>query len=265
MKRLDIQIIDYISGEMEDLDRIAFEQLMESDSSIKAQVEEMQSTQSTLGTWTDETIDIPQFQIADSNGIAKETKVVQLRRISPWMKYAASAAVVIGVLWMSGLQINTSGNAMTLSFGNPEMNTKIDEKIEMAVNNALEKYSAQQSNQLAKFRNDIGSDINEMQASVQQVSNSWKNEKSAVQVMMKNLSSQQYVKFEEIINEYQTNQGARMDQSFADLMEYIDDKRIDDLFQIQGAFTEIVAAIDEQQERTDEIFQGLVQPVATNY
>ena len=266
MKRLDIQIIDYISGEMGDLDRISFEQLMESDPSIKAQVEEMQTTQSTLGSWNDELINVPHFELPLLEDTQKETKIVQMRTISPWIKYAASAAAVVGLLWISGLQMNTSDNAMTLSFGTPSLPTdNMDERIDLAVSKALEKYSANQSAQLAQFSNQLGSEIGAIKTSVNAVSTNWKNEKSAVQVMMDNLSTQQFAKLETIINQYQLNQGAKLDASFADLMEYIDDKRLDDLNQIQGAFTEIVAAIDEQQERTDEIFQGLVQPVATNY
>ena len=80
MKRLDIQIIDYVSGEMDDLDRIAFEQLLESDPSIKSRVEEMQSTQSALGSWNDEVIDIPHFELPKSNGTPSETKVVRVNQ-----------------------------------------------------------------------------------------------------------------------------------------------------------------------------------------
>lgn len=266
MKRLDIQIIDYISGEMNDLDRIAFEQLMESDPSIKSQVQEMQSTQSDLASWDDKMIDVPDFEVPQLEVPSNKIKTLPPRRISPWLKYAASAAAIISLLWVSGLQINTSSNGITLSIGVPTSPAdNIDERIDQAVSNALEKYSKNQTAQLAQISNQIGSEIESVKTSINTASGNWKSENSTIQNMMNSLSEKQFARLKNIVNENQLAQHDKMDAYFADLMEYIDDKRIDDLQEIQGAFTEIVATIEEQQQRTDEIFQGLVQPVAVDY
>lgn len=267
MKHLDNQIIDYISGEMDHIDRIAFEQLMDSDPAIKVQVEEMQSAQSVLGNWDDASIEIPGFEIPEIHNNASPTKVVQLRTFSPWMKYAASAAAVIGLLWMSGLQVNTAGNSMTLSFGAPQQQLGVDEKIDLAVTRALEKYTANQSIHLTQLSNQIGTEIAEVKSSVMNVSNNWDNQKAAVQNMMNNISDKQYDKLQAAFLKNKYDQTLQIDETLADLIEYIDDKRLDDLNQIQGAFTQLVTAMDAQQQRTDELFQGLIQPVqaSVNY
>jgi len=264
MKHLDNQIIDYVSGEMSDIDRIAFEQLMDSDPAIKIQVEEMQTTQSVLGNWSDDAIAIPDFKIPNIDAPESEPKVIQMHHRAPWIKYAASAAAVIALLWLSGLQINSSGNSLTLSFGTPEFHTNIDDRIDLAVNNALEKYNLQQQAQLTQFSSQIGNELNALKVSVNNTSGSGINQKENVKAIMDKLSKAQFAQLESILENYQIDQELKMNASFADLMEYIDDKRIDDLSQIQGAFSQLVAAMDAQQERTDELFQGLVQPISVS-
>ena len=125
MKQIDpseINIINYLSGEMSADELNQFEIQLEGNQLLKAQVEEMRIVQKQIGLWQDSDIEIPPLEALHEGNIELPRESgTGIRRIHlpNWARYAAVFLGFVMLLQISGFKVNHNGNTLMLSFGEP--------------------------------------------------------------------------------------------------------------------------------------------------
>ncbi|MBT8218456.1 MAG: hypothetical protein KJP00_01440 [Bacteroidia bacterium] len=267
MKHLEKEIIEYISGEMHPSFVEKFETKMQDDPELKAQVSALQGTQNHLNEWTADEIEVPPFENQDVDEGPDVRKGAAVVHLPNWIKYAAAAIILLGISWLSGLQVNRVGNTLAFSFGDPEVMTDIDTKIEGIVAKAVQNQMKDYQSQFTTYQDNIDQSLQNINTGLASLTGQYRLENNRLKSNMQSESNAQYARLEQMIRSIENEQRQDIEGSITALVQYWDQQRSTDLFKIENAFNEVAAAINNQQDRTDAIFSSLTDPVAvtTNY
>ena len=255
-EKIEMDIIKFLTGEMEGDEKKRFIQQLESDDSLRMQVEELSQVQSQLGVWENGDITVPEFRPRDNkmnDGVQKEPKPTRKLYLPQWMKYAASFIGLMVLLQISGLKIHQQGNTLMMSFGEPNVDMMSADDVDQLIVRALDKYSEKQNYQFANFKSEMNSDLSQIAASIDAISSGSNMSLADMERMFdKNLDAQ-YVSLESMIRGIEDNQRQELEDSFTGFMEYIDNRRIKDQSKIQNAFNDIATAINNHQYETNAL------------
>ncbi|MEM9545365.1 MAG: hypothetical protein AAGA77_05305 [Bacteroidota bacterium] len=273
MKQIDpseINIIDYISGEMNEEEMKQFELQLENNPLLKARIEDMRAVQQQLGVWKNEDINIPAFEpSAFVETVEQPLPHANSRRLKlpNWLKYAAAIVGFTVLLQLIGLEINKNGNTLMLSFGEPNTETISSGQIDAIVARAIDKYAEDQNRQFVAFKDQVNSDLSGLSASIDEVSSNNKVNLAEMENMFNKNMDGQYVRLESMFKAIEDNQRQELEDSFTGLVEYIENKRRNDQYKIQNAFSEIATAIDDHQFRTNALLTSMTDeaPVLKSY
>jgi len=263
-------IINYITGEMNEADARKFESRIHSETNLKAKVEEMQSTLDELRIWSDAEISIPPVEKWDIHSSAGKHGLVGSERklhLPGWMRYAA-AFLGFAILWqISGLRLTHQSNTLMLSVGDPELGVLKNTDVDALVEEAIADYALQQNQVLEQFKNDMSQNLSEITVKVDRID--MENQLTVTQledIFNRNLDKQ-YVNLESMIKGIEDMQRQELEDSFTGLVEYIENKRVKDQFKIQNAFNEIATAINNQQNQTSALLSSISEepPILKSY
>lgn len=265
MKNIDpseINIINYLSGEMSAEELKQFELQLGENPLLKTQVEEMKEVQDSLGIWRNEDIQVPIIETGWQDNIlppesktldnVKRGKIVKYS-IPNWAKYAASFLGFVLLLQITGLKINQNGNALMLSFGEPDIESLNGGDVDAIVAKALETYAASQDNQLAEFKHQVNTDLGELNNAFQNFAVSNESNISQLKHSFNNNIDKQYAGLKSMIKETEDNQRQELEDSFTGYVQYVENKRDSDQLKIQNAFNEIATAMNNQQYQTNAL------------
>jgi len=263
MKHIDpseINIINYLTGEMTNEELKQFELQLDENQLLRAQVEEMKITQSNLEVWKNEDIDIPNFKPLDtrnqnlqSKGESQSKKI----HLPNWMKYAAAFLGFVMLMQVSGFKVNHDGNTLLLSFGEPKTESLNVNNVDEIVANAIDKFAKAQNSQLVEFKNQMNADLNNITSAVNNITVKNQLNQAQLETMFSRNMDNQYVSLESMIKGIEDNQRQELEDSFTGFVEYIDNKRINDQYKIQNAFSEIATAINNQQYQTNALLTSI--------
>ena len=265
MKNIDpseINIINYLSGEMSAEELKQFELQLGENPLLKTQVEEMKEVQDSLGIWRNEDIQVPIIETGWQDNIlppesktldnVKRGKIVKYS-IPNWAKYAASFLGFVLLLQITGLKIIQNGNALMLSFGEPDIESLNGGDVDAIVAKALETYAASQDNQLAEFKHQVNTDLGELNNAFQNFAVSNESNISQLKHSFNNNIDKQYAGLKSMIKETEDNQRQELEDSFTGYVQYVENKRDSDQLKIQNAFNEIATAMNNQQYQTNAL------------
>jgi len=263
MKHIDpseINIINYLSGEMSTEELNQFEIQLEGNQLLKAQVDELKIAQKQMGLWKDEDIEIPSFESLNTiPDKVNQEPVLRSKRIHlpSWVKYVAIFLGFVMFMQIAGFKVNHDGNTLLLSLGEPNTESLNAQDVDAIVAKAIDKYASEQNSHLNALQNHMESELSEITFAVNNISQN----NSASLTQLENLFSrnmdEQYVSLESMIRGIEDNQRQEIEDSFTGLVEYIENKRIKDQYKIQNAFSEIATAINNQQYQTDALLTSI--------
>lgn len=262
----DINIINYLSGEMSTEELKQFEKQLNENELLKSQVEEMKMVQGQLRNWNNDAIAVPDIEeslhahIPPKQQIRKggQSGSKQIRFSIPnWAKYAAAFLGFVVLLQITGLKINQEGNALMLSFGEPDIERIDASDVNLIVAKALENYDQKQNSELANFRHQVNVDMGQLNSTVLGISKANETNMSQLKSFLDRNLDQQYASMQSILEENESNQRQEMEDSFTGLVEYLDNNRIKDQLNIQNAFSDIATAINNQQYQTNALLTSI--------
>jgi len=273
MKHIDpseINIINYLSGEMNNEEMKQFELQLEENQLLKTQVEEMREVQNNIGIWRDGDIDIPTFEPtkAKSHAFHKSHNLGFGKiRFTNWMKYAAAFIGFVLMFQILGLEVNRNGNTLMLSFGEPNSEYMDASDVDVLVDRAISKYASDQNAKMAVFENQLNSELATLSSAVNDMNSKNEFNRSQLESLFNHNMDGQYVRLESMIRGIEDNQRQELEDSFTGFMEYIENKRIKDQYKIQNAFSEIATAINDQQFQTNALLTSMTEeePVLKSY
>ena len=268
MKHIDpteINIINYLTGEMSKEAMESFENQLENNLLLNERVEAMKIVQGQLGHWKDEDIEILEMgelgeigKIGEIGGLEKEDESTKgWTGLPSWMKYAAMIVGLGLLLQIFGLKVNHEGNALVLSFGEPEMESLDEKDVDQIVASALDKYATQQHQQMNEFKDQMSSEVSKLSVSVEHLS---EENKASLAKVAGNFNRNLDVRLgtlESMIQGVEDNQRQDLEDSFTGLLEFIDNRRLQDQYKIQNAFSEVATAINNQQYKTDALLTSI--------
>ncbi len=258
----EINIINYLSGEMSKEDLKQFELQLQENQLLRTQIEEMRLTQEQIGVWGDDNIQIPAFEPLNTantaNAVLDENKTGNRRFLLPnWLKYAAAFIGFALLMQIMGFKVNHNGNTLMLSFGEPTSNGLNAQDVDDIVATAISTYAKDQNNQLAILKNQLNTDLANITAAVDNISVKHDANLSQLENMVGRNMDGQYVRLESMIRGIEDNQRQELEDSVTGFMEYMESKRIKDQYKIQNAFSEIATAINNQHNQTNALLTSL--------
>ena len=255
----DINIINFLSGEMTTEEMSQFKLQLDENQLLREQVEEMRIAQSLLGVWDSKEIEVPSFtpRVAKSKNSTSSISKAKKIHFPTWVKYAAAFFGVVMLLQITGFRANHDGNTLLLSFGEPNSTNINANDVDAIVAKAMLQYVKNQENQMADFKSQVGTDLNSIATAVNGLKS--KNDMNLAQLegMFSRNMDKQYVSLESMIKGIEDNQRQELEDSFTGLVEYIENKRQNDQYKIQNAFSEIATAIDNQQYQTNALLTSI--------
>ena len=264
MKQIDpseINIINYLTGEMTTEELIQFELLLDENQILREQVEDMKLVRSQLGTWENENIQIPTFDLSTSTSTEafkpNKNNFGKSIKLPNWMKYAAAFVGFVLLFQILGFKVNHDGNTLLLSFGEPTSQNIDANSVDEIISNAIEKYAKAQNNQFVDFKNQMNSDLASINKSVDNILIENKSTISQLTGVFNQNMDKQYLSLEYMIKGIEDNQRQELEDSFTGIVEYLDNKRVNDQYKIQNAFSEIATAINNQQYQTNELLTSI--------
>jgi len=262
MKQIDpseINIINYLTGEMTTEELIQFELLLDENQILREQVEDMKLVRSQLSTWGNENIHLPALDLSTSVGTLKSNKnnFGKSIKLPNWMKYAAAFVGFVLLFQILGFKVNHDGNTLLLSFGEPTSQNIDANSVDEIISNAIEKYAKAQNNQFVDFKNQMNSDLASINKSVDNILIENKSTISQLTGVFNQNMDKQYLSLEYMIKGIEDNQRQELEDSFTGIVEYLDNKRVNDQYKIQNAFSEIATAINNQQYQTNELLTSI--------
>ncbi|MDF1694331.1 MAG: hypothetical protein P1U56_00775 [Saprospiraceae bacterium] len=267
MKSIDpseMNIIDYLSGEMTAEESKRFEQQLDDNPLLKQQVEDMRLVKGQLKVWGDKEIPLPEFEPNVEDSAIGESKANfgihstgnQKRIPFPsWLKYAASFVGFILFLQFSGLKLTQQNNTLMLSFGEPVIENLNKQTVDDIVNKAIENYASKQNSQLAAFKNQMNSDLMKINTAVTQIGNQNESNIATLENVFNQSLDQQYT----MIKSIEDNQRQELEHSFTGMMEFVENNRLQDQYKIQNAFSDIATAINNQQYQTNALLTSITE------
>lgn len=256
----DINIINYLTGEMNQDEMKQFELQLEENLLLRKQVDEIKNVQGHLGIWNDEHIEVPAFesikssQNTHSDNAARRSKKFYLPN---WLKYAAIFLGFVCLLQLIGLRVNHNGNTLLLSFGEPNAEHLDAGDVDAIVAKAITKYAEEQNNNLGSFKKEINDDLAKLTTSVNSISHNGEINMKQMESLFSRNMDQQFVSLESMIKSIEDNQRQELEDSFTGLVNYIEKKRVNDQSKIQNAFSEIATAINNQQYQTNALLTSI--------
>ena len=273
MKHIDpseINIINYLTGEMTIEELKQFKLQLDDNQLLREQVEEMRNVQTEMSLWKNEDINIPSFESLSSNSDISDIKPTYKFKkflLPNWMKYAAAFIGFVLLMQITGFKVSQNGNALLLSFGEPNSQSLDAQDVDEIVAKAINKYASQQNSQLNTLKNQLDSDLSKISMAVDNISLKHDSNLSQFESMVDRNMDKQYVSLESMIKGIEDNQRQELEDSFTSFVEYIDNKRSKDQYKIQNAFSEIATAINNQQDQTNALFTSIsdVDPGLKSY
>ena len=261
----ELNIINYLFGEMSEEEKRKFEKELETNKELKAKLEELKHVQADLGTWSNEDIEIPEFHPAASHSSLSASgkgepslKAKMVKMISnSWMKYAAVFLGLLVFLQFTGLQISQQGNALMLSFGAPQTGELNSQDVDAIVTHAIAKYAQSQQNDFVSFKQEVNSNFDAINTAFLNLTEENQQNVGKLQNIFDNNLDQQYVSLQTMINEIEDNQRQELEDSFTGIVEFIENNRQKDQFKIQNAFSELATAINNQQYQTNALLTSI--------
>jgi len=256
----EINIINYLSGEMNTEELKQFELQLEENQLLKAQVDEMRMAQEQLGVWNDDNIQIPAFEPLNTESrseVQVNNSIHKKFSLPNWLKYAAAFIGFALLMQIMGFKVNHSGNTLMLSFGEPAGKSLNAQDVDDIVAKAISSYAKDQNQQLATIKNQLDSDLANITAAVDNISVKHDANLSQLENMVGRNMDGQYVRLESMIRGIEDNQRQELEDSVTGFMEYMESKRIKDQYKIQNAFSEIATAINNQHNQTNALLTSL--------
>ena len=268
MKNIDpseINIINYLTGEMSAEEIIQFEKQLNKNELMQSQIEEMKKIQSQMGVWDNQDIEVPDYNDLMSpstikgDGIGQPLNMKGRSRFSIplWARYAAVFLGFVLFLQIIGLEVSQKGNALMVSFGEPELEHLDESDVDRIVAKALDNYTQNQSRDFVNFKNQVNSNLGQLSNSVNQIAASNKMDIHQLKNFLDRNLEDQYANIQLTIKDNDNTQRQEMEDSFTSLVEYLDNNRVKDQLKIQNAFSDIATAINNQNYQTNALLTSI--------
>ena len=250
------ELIDYLYGEMKEEIRVKMEQYLETHPEAQQELETLQGAQMALNQWNDEEVPEPLHL----------TTQQKLSEWHYWRKFVAIAAILLIIMafgWASGFQISYSDASFRAGFGTHQESMS-EEEIQGLLAANKEEILRQLNTSINATRNNLDDQVHTIRATlinkIDQLESATLSEeetylainhqKQELVAQMVQLNQRLVADYREIFNQLIVN--------FSDNWE---NRRIEDLREIQAAIVNLEDATANRQDEIEEALFNLSQEI----
>ncbi len=258
-----LEIIDYLYGEMTAVQKAEFEQRMARDEELRKEVESLSGVRASLQ---------ESGEARDKDFAPPVTPILYLNRndrwLRPWMAVAASVVLLFVVGYLTGFSIRTGDQGLFIGFAETNNTEMVDEQhIEKKVDELVEARQAALQEQLKQTQDSLQMYF----ALLNNYKDEWQSRENRIP---KNAVSESELKQQmegwqsanrELLQTYLTavnkQQQAYLQDALMQFSDYLRDQREEDLLTIQQNLIDLKMYQDQQKIETNEVLAELIKTV----
>ena len=257
------QIIDFVYGNLPETERLQFEQALEQDASIKAQVEAINDSRSFLHNLDD-------AEVIEPERFMWELSQKQQKQRSLWPITAVAASLVLLLLVAYATQFRVSYGSFELAFGNTAPNdipqTLSDDQVQDMINKSIVannvSFVAQLDETKSAFESRLAANNKLQLKDMRRIAaNSKELPKEQIQAYLTQLSDVNRTMVDEFFTASAVEQRDYMNLMLTDFFEYVNDQRRDDLHVLQTNINDIEYKNEIKTQETDQVIASILTTV----
>ncbi len=276
----EIQVMDYVHGEMGESERQAFEAALKEDANLFAEVKEMQA----MVHWMKETPEKevippnPSFLNGNKPVHTQEKSVLLLPWMYKLMAVAASVVMVVLALGLLDVRVQLKDNTMAISVGPIENQTAQPSEnlspaeVEAMIQVAMSKENTYHAQEIAFLKEELNNTVAVLEQSTNKRMASITNRPQATpeipQEIIDGFISEMKVEnvnmLQHLFEESEANQRTFTKELVADFADYLEQKRIEDLRTIENNMNRVLINSELKQLETDQVLASLMSNLGNN-
>lgn len=258
LKSLDKKIIAYVTGEMDGQDRLEFEQMMSEDTKLHDEVERHRSVLSRLAEWEDGVVSPPTI---DALMPLKHNPSRILARFLWAGGIAASLLVLFFALaWLTNAQVARYDEGWMVTFG-ADMERPMDNSAwrEASYTGGIEELIAEMKNEIEAIQITQQTMVSQIESKdIQHEFTAYNGRLSKIEDTLNGYESKQLGYLTEVLNHANEAQLQRLDNILMASLNMMDEKHQMDMFKMENAFIELVAALNNSGFQAERLMQNLM-------
>jgi len=266
---LKAKLIEYLYGEMENSERMEFEDLLSGDSELRRELEELQKMRDDLSVLEDKEVMEP-FSIwghKKSNWI-KGKRQQRSILLNPITAIAASLIILMLVGYITNFSISINSDGFQMSFNNTGRLESTAYLTEYDVKRILAQQLDQNNNKIQSDLQETEATINSKLAHLENTLNAAQkgNNQTITNDELNNFFVKVHEKNAQLLQDYLNQSSAQQQKYFKTMLtqfnDYIQEQRAEDLTMIQTDLMELQYTQKQQKMATDEVLAGLITTVS---